>query len=107
MNRPRSGAPDAPRSSVDHNAQLIVDQCLDAATVQRASDIHIEPQSDRLVFRLRVDGRLKIWKEYPLEMLAQVVSRVKVMARMDISEKRMPQDGRFSVQSPEGPRDYR
>jgi type II secretory ATPase GspE/PulE/Tfp pilus assembly ATPase PilB-like protein len=109
MNRPRSsGAPDgSPRTSTENSAQLIVDQFLDAAKQQRASDIHIEPLTDRVVVRLRVDGRLRGWKEYPLELLPQIVSRLKVMARMDIAEKRMPQDGRFSIMATEGPRDYR
>lgn len=106
MNRPRSGAPEGTRNS-DYNAQLVLDQCLDVANQHRASDIHIEPHSDRLLFRLRIDGRLKIWKEFPIELQAQVVSRIKVLARLDISEKRLPQDGRFSVMTPEGARDYR
>ncbi len=107
MNRPRSGAPEAPRNSADSNAQLIVDQFLEAANQHHASDIHIEPLSDRVMVRLRVDGRLRVWKELPLDLLPQIVSRLKVMARMDISEKRMPQDGRFSIVAGDGPRDYR
>ncbi|HKP56641.1 MAG TPA: GspE/PulE family protein [Polyangiales bacterium] len=106
MNRPRSGAPEGTRNS-DYNAQLVLDQCLDVANQYRASDIHIEPHADRLLFRLRIDGRLKVWKEFPIELQAQVVSRIKVLARLDISEKRLPQDGRFSVATPEGPREYR
>jgi type IV pilus assembly protein PilB len=107
MNRPRSGAPDVARTSVDHSAQMLLDQCLEAAHLNRASDVHIEPLLDRAVFRLRVDGRLKLWKEYPLEFHAQIISRLKVLARMDISEKRLPQDGRFSLQAADGVRDYR
>jgi type II secretory ATPase GspE/PulE/Tfp pilus assembly ATPase PilB-like protein len=107
MNRPRSSWPEGPRTSLDHNAQMLLDQCLEAAHQQRASDIHIEPLSDRGIFRLRVDGRLKLWQEFPLELHTQIVSRLKVLARMDISEKRLPQDGRFSVGIGEAARDYR
>jgi type II secretory ATPase GspE/PulE/Tfp pilus assembly ATPase PilB-like protein len=106
MNRPRSGAPDG-RSSIENNAQLIVDQFLDAAQQHRASDVHVEPLSDRVLIRLRVDGRLKVWKELPIELHPQLISRLKVLARMDIAEKRMPQDGRFSVLGTDGSRDYR
>jgi type II secretory ATPase GspE/PulE/Tfp pilus assembly ATPase PilB-like protein len=106
MNRPRSGAPDA-RSSIENNAQLIVDQFLDAAQQQRASDVHIEPLSDRVLVRMRIDGRLVVWRELPIELHPQIISRLKVLARMDIAEKRMPQDGRFSIAFPDGSRDYR
>jgi general secretion pathway protein E len=102
-----SGTPDAPRTSTENSAQLLVDAFLDAAHQLHASDIHVEPLSDRMVVRLRVDGRLKVWKELQLDLLPQIVSRLKVLARMDIAEKRMPQDGRFSVTTNAGPRDYR
>ncbi|MFI5308099.1 MAG: GspE/PulE family protein, partial [Polyangiales bacterium] len=107
MSRMRSGAPEAPRSGAENSAQLIVDQFLDAAQQHGASDIHVEPYTDRVVIRLRVDGRLHVFKEMPLEMLPQLISRLKVLARMDIAEKRMPQDGRFSIMASDGSRDYR
>ena len=86
------------RESLDPGAQNLVDQCLEAAVKYRASDIHIEPQGEHLVFRFRIDGRLKIWGSAPIEQHSQVLNRLKVLARMDISEKRMPQDGRISLQ---------
>jgi general secretion pathway protein E len=112
MNQPpprtsRAPHPSSPRISLDNNAQLIVDQFLDAANAQRASDIHIEPLADRAIVRLRIDGRLHVHSQHPLDLLPQIVSRLKVLARMDIAEKRLPQDGRFSINTPEGPRDYR
>ena len=100
-------SPSSPRNSLDTNAQLIVDQVLETANAQRASDVHIEPLADRAVIRLRIDGRLHVLSHHPLELLPQIVSRLKVLARMDISEKRLPQDGRFSINTHEGPRDYR
>ena len=110
MNQPPprvSRAPSSPRNSLENNAQLIVDQFLEAATSQRASDVHIEPMTDRVMIRMRIDGRLHVHSHHPLDLLPQIVSRLKILARMDISEKRLPQDGRFSIQTLEGPRDYR
>jgi len=110
MNQPpprTSRAPSSPRNSLDTNAQLIVDQFLEAAITQHASDVHVEPLSDRVIIRMRIDGRLHVFGQHPLDLLPQIVSRLKVLARLDIAEKRMPQDGRFSINSPEGPRDYR
>jgi type II secretory ATPase GspE/PulE/Tfp pilus assembly ATPase PilB-like protein len=100
--------PAQPGSESEQTAQVIVDQCLDAAIQQRASDIHVEPQADKLVVRMRVDGMLKVWKEVPLELHPQVLARLKIMAKLDISDRRRPQDGRFTVDvKGSGMRDYR
>ena len=64
---------------------------------QRASDIHIEPFETELVVRYRVDGILYVVERPPLRALPNIVSRLKIMANLDIAEKRLPQDGRFSV----------
>jgi len=64
---------------------------------QRASDIHIEPFETEMVIRYRVDGVLYEVQHPPLRALANIVSRLKIMANLDIAEKRLPQDGRFSV----------
>jgi len=91
----------------EQTAQAIVDQCLDAAFQLRASDIHIEPNGDKLIFRMRTDGLLKVWKELPIELHPQVIARLKILAKMDISDKRRPQDGRFSQTTKTGVRDCR
>jgi type IV pilus assembly protein PilB len=62
---------------------------------QGASDIHIEPHEKRLVVRYRIDGVLFDAMTPPYQMMAPVVSRLKIMANLDISERRMPQDGRI------------
>ena len=67
------------------------------AIKDRASDVHIEPQGDRLRIRYRIDGILHDMFEFPLSVHAPLVSRVKILAEMDISEQRRPQDGQFSV----------
>ncbi len=85
------------RDSLEPGAQNLVDQCLDAAVKYRASDIHIEPHGEQLLFRFRIDGRLKTWGNVSIDQHSQVLNRLKVLARMDISEKRAPQDGRISI----------
>jgi general secretion pathway protein E len=62
-----------------------------------ASDIHVEPFETSLIIRFRVDGVLREVLNVPVRLAALVVSRIKVMARLDIAEKRMPQDGRISL----------
>ncbi len=60
-----------------------------------ASDIHIEPQEKKLVVRYRVDGVLRIFREFPINIKDAVAARFKIMAKLDISERRKPQDGRI------------
>ena len=64
---------------------------------QSASDIHIEPYENTVVVRLRIDGVLREVLQAPSRLRARLVSRIKVMARLDIAEKRLPQDGRISL----------
>ena len=68
----------------------------DAAQV-RASDIHIEPQDARLAIRFRIDGVLHLQTEADIKVATPLALRLKLMADLDISEKRLPQDGRFAV----------
>jgi type IV pilus assembly protein PilB len=72
-----------------------VNQVLRAAATSNTSDIHIEPQKNRLQIRLRQDGVLINYQSFPLDMAPALTSRLKVMAKMDISEKRRHQDGRL------------
>ena len=76
-----------------------LDSIIDEAVDRRASDIHIEPQDDRLRIRLRIDGRLIESRAYPMEAHSTMISRVKVLATLDITERRKGQDGRFSHRS--------
>lgn len=68
------------------------------AILEHASDIHIEPYKDRMRIRFRVHGILKQVMELDIKMAPLVISRIKVMARLDIAERRIPQDGRISIQ---------
>ncbi|MEA1950944.1 MAG: ATPase, T2SS/T4P/T4SS family, partial [Planctomycetota bacterium] len=67
------------------------------AVREGASDIHIEPAERCLRVRYRIDGRLHKWLDVPLHLLNAVTSRIKIMASLDISERRLPQDGRVNV----------
>jgi type IV pilus assembly protein PilB len=64
---------------------------------QRASDVHLEPQEDAFHVRYRIDGVLHDMMAPPKQMESAIISRVKIMAHMDIAERRLPQDGRISV----------
>ncbi len=74
-----------------------VDLLLQYAYDQRASDIHIEPKRTHAVVRLRIDGKLHATHSIPKPVYPSIVSRVKILARMDIAEKRKPQDGRIKT----------
>jgi type IV pilus assembly protein PilB len=80
-------------SSVIH----IVDYLIEEAMRRRASDIHVEPQKDAVLIRTRIDGLLKNLCLLPRSLQAPLISRIKVMARMDIAEKRLPQDARMKA----------
>ena len=75
----------------------LINALLTEAVKENASDIHIEPFENRLVVRFRVDGVLREVLEPQRVLAPLLVSRIKVMARLDIAEKRLPQDGRISL----------
>ncbi len=75
-----------------------VNQILQQAVDLRASDIHIEPFEDELIVRLRVDGILRPIGSPPAASAAATISRVKLMANLNIAERRLPQDGRIKIQ---------
>ena len=73
----------------------LVNQILQRAVESRASDVHIEPFADQLKVRYRIDGILKEAESPPVSSTAAVISRVKIMAKLNIAERRLPQDGRI------------
>ena len=75
----------------------LINALLTEAIKEGASDIHIEPYENRLVVRLRADGVLRQILEQKKAITSLIVSRIKVMAKLDIAEKRLPQDGRISL----------
>ena len=86
----------------DRHIVRIVDWLWQYAFEQRASDIHIEPRRDSGVVRFRIDGVLHQVYQIPQAVLTAMVSRIKLLARMEIVEKRRPQDGRIKTLSPDG-----
>jgi type IV pilus assembly protein PilB len=79
----------------DGRMAQLVNQILEDALMEGASDIHIEPGPEHLTIRFRVDGVLHTSKTYLVGVAAGVVNRIKVLGQMDIGERRLPQDGRF------------
>src|SRR3989338_676396 len=77
----------------------IVDTLLKHAILQNASDIHIEPQETELLIRYRIDGLLHDAMVLPKNMAPSVVARIKVLSSLKLDEKRLPQDGRFKIDS--------
>ncbi|MBX9869524.1 MAG: GspE/PulE family protein, partial [Burkholderiaceae bacterium] len=85
-----TGAEDAP-------VVKLLQSVFDDATQVRASDIHIEPQEKRLQIRFRIDGLLHLQTEADMKIASALALRLKLISEMDISEKRLPQDGRFII----------
>jgi len=83
--------------AVDAPVVRLVNSLIEGAINQRASDIHIEPQENRVRVRYRIDGVLHEVMALPTRIQSAVVSRIKIMAGMDIAEKRIPQDGRVQI----------
>jgi len=86
---------------------LVVDYILQKCQEQGASDIHLEPTEEGMLVRARVDGILHEQSRMPLELHSAVVSRIKIMAGMDVAERRRPQDGRISIMIRKSPLDVR
>ncbi|MCH3960583.1 MAG: Flp pilus assembly complex ATPase component TadA [Solobacterium sp.] len=80
----------------------LVNSILERGVAEKASDIHVEPREHEMVVRIRVDGRLTQVLTIPKELQAAVISRFKVMSNMNITERRVPQDGRAVVRRPDG-----
>lgn len=98
----RSGA--KPSAGFDTSSDLgtaptvrLVNSIIERAVLEKASDIHIEPRESETVVRMRIDGILHRIFTVPKELTASVISRIKVMADLDLTERRVPQDGRTDV----------
>ena len=98
MEMSRSGKLDAN----DQHVVNIVDWLLQYAYEQRASDIHLEPRRKQGNVRFRIDGVMHTVYQIPTSVMAAVTSRIKILGRMDVAEKRRPQDGRLKTRTPDG-----
>ncbi len=86
----------------DQHVVRLVDWLLQYAFDQRASDIHIEPRRDLAKVRFRIDGILHPVYQIPTPIVAAMTSRIKILGRMDVVEKRRPQDGRIKTRTADG-----
>lgn len=95
----RDGYNQEPELSDEEGQQVvkIVTTLIHEAIARGASDIHLEPQETYLKLRYRIDGDLQVMAPIPARLMAQILSRIKLLAKMDIAEKRRPLDGRFTV----------
>lgn len=91
----------------DAPAILLVNKILSHGITSAASDIHIEPKEKELQLRYRMDGVLKATKPIPKNLQNHILSRIKIISGMDISERRRPQDGRFRMQVADRVVDFR
>ncbi len=80
----------------------LLDRLLQVAHALKASDLHLEPYEALYRIRVRIDGQLQEWLQPPLNLRERLSSRIKVLARLDIAEKRLPQDGRLRLSLPSG-----
>ena len=86
----------------DQGVVQVVDWLWQYAFDQRASDIHLEPRRDQGVIRFRIDGVLHPVYQLPVTVLAAMTARIKLLGRMDVVERRRPQDGRIKTKGPRG-----
>jgi type IV pilus assembly protein PilB len=86
-------------SVIEEDSPIIklVNQLLQQAVIQRASDIHIDPQETKILIRYRIDGTLRTERVLPKHMQGVLTARIKIMSNLDITEQRIPQDGRMKM----------
>ncbi|MGH8355225.1 MAG: GspE/PulE family protein, partial [Pseudomonas sp.] len=96
------GASDQEPDANDAHIVNIVDWLFQYAFQQRASDIHIEPRREQGSVRFRIDGVLHNVYQFPPQVTMAIVSRLKSLGRMNVAEKRKPQDGRVKTKTPDG-----
>jgi type IV pilus assembly protein PilB len=94
-------------NDIDAPVIQLVNQVLVDAIKKKASDIHVEPYEHSFRIRIRIDGALYEMMRPPTQVKGAVIARIKIMAKMDIAEKRLPQDGRIKIRTPHGEMDFR
>ena len=91
----------SPENASEEDAPIVklVNLILQEAIKERATDIHVEPQEKKVNVRIRIDGVLQIIMTPPSTSLSGLVTRIKILSKLNIAEKRLPQDGRFSIKT--------
>src|SRR4051812_26532246 len=96
---PTSFIPSRPdQAPIEGDAVVVLDELVRRAVRYGTSDIHLEPKRDHLQVRFRIDGEMTDQGKIAIEISPHVISRIKVLSRMDISERRIPQDGQFTLE---------
>ena len=92
----------SPDNASEEDAPIVklVNLIFQESIKERATDIHIEPMEQQVYIRIRIDGVLQTIMTPPIASLSGLVTRIKILSNLNIAEKRLPQDGRFSVKSP-------
>tara|TARA_B100000029_G_scaffold153318_1_gene148531 strand:- start:1993 stop:3714 length:1722 start_codon:yes stop_codon:yes gene_type:complete len=92
----------SPDKASDEDAPIVklVNLILQESIKERATDIHIEPMEKQVYIRIRIDGVLQTIMTPPVKSLSGLVTRIKILSKLNIAEKRLPQDGRFSIKAP-------
>ncbi|WP_053364236.1 ATPase, T2SS/T4P/T4SS family [Bacillus sp. FJAT-27251] len=105
----KGGESDQQENLTDESSPIVklVNQILLSAVTQKASDIHIDPQETKVVIRYRVDGLLRVERALPKNMQSVLTARIKIMSNLDITEHRVPQDGRIKMKVEYYPIDLR
>ena len=99
----------SPENASQEDAPIVklVNMILQEAIKERATDIHIEPQEKNVIVRIRIDGVLQTIMTPPTTSLSGLVTRIKILSKLNIAEKRLPQDGRFTIKTTEKEIDVR
>jgi len=98
------GRHERPGSDTIAPAVRLLDACLAEAVQADASDLHFEPDRSGLRIRIRVDGHLRDLAAPPSSLVPALLTRIRLLARADLAERRLPQDGRFTFEGPDGRR---
>lgn len=97
INRLYDGVDSEIRADDDAPAVRIFDQLLETGVTMRASDIHLDPTESSIIVRYRVDGVLRNDRTIPKSLMNSLVARIKIISGLDITESRLPQDGRINI----------
>ena len=99
----------SPEKASKEDAPIVklVNMILQESIKERATDIHIEPQEKNVIVRIRIDGVLQIIMTPPLTSLSGLITRIKILSKLNIAEKRLPQDGRLTIKTTEKEIDVR
>lgn len=99
----------SPDSADTEDAPIVklVNMILQESIKERATDVHIEPMDDKVIVRIRIDGVLQIIMTPPVSSLSGLVTRIKILSKLNIAEKRLTQDGRFTIKTTEKEIDVR